>query len=86
MALNELDKTINTLCDRVQKLLSRHAAYPRERVLIALAGVPGSGKTTVSSAVMERLRSRGVGRIMVAPMVRYPRLMISATERTISVC
>lgn len=71
MALAVLDETASHLCDRIKHLLSRQASCPQQRILIALAGVPGSGKTTISSAVLERLCSQGINDVVVVPMVPY---------------
>lgn len=66
-----LDETVAMLCDRIQNLLTRQAcADPRCRVLIALAGVPGSGKSTVSDALLRVLPDHGIKDVAVLPMVR----------------
>jgi tRNA uridine 5-carbamoylmethylation protein Kti12 len=38
--------------------------------LIALAGVPGSGKSTVSQELLLELSSRGIHDVAIVPMVR----------------
>ncbi|KAH8901529.1 P-loop containing nucleoside triphosphate hydrolase protein [Thozetella sp. PMI_491] len=63
-----LDGAVATLCERVEGLLAQHSSTPRKRILIALAGVPGSGKTTISTALMEELQRRNMQNIMVVPM------------------
>lgn len=71
-----LDETICMLRDRIQWLLMRQDANdPRSRILIALAGVPGSGKSTVSDALLQALPKHGVDDVAVLPMVsrRRPR-------------
>ncbi|KAH9904299.1 phosphoribulokinase/uridine kinase [Xylariomycetidae sp. FL2044] len=50
-----MEKTIATLCARIRFLLKQNASRPRERILIALAGVPGSGKSTISAALLRTL-------------------------------
>lgn len=67
-----LDQAVASLCDRVEYLLTKHAASPQERLLIALAGVPGvpgSGKSTISRAVVKGLAYRGTGNVVIVPMV-----------------
>lgn len=61
--------TILDLVKRVEKLLFRQAAEPHQRILIGLAGVPGSGKSTVSNALLAELAVRGVQDVAVVPMV-----------------
>jgi putative protein kinase ArgK-like GTPase of G3E family len=63
-------ETLLDLVSRVEKLLWRQASDPRQRVLVALAGVPGSGKSTVSGALISELASRGVRDVVLVPMVR----------------
>lgn len=57
------------LVSRVEHLLQRQASNPRQRILIALAGVPGSGKSTVSHALIQELLRRGINNVALAPMV-----------------
>lgn len=57
------------LVKRVEKLLQRQASDPRQRMLVALAGVPGSGKSTVSHAVLQELANRGINDVAIVPMV-----------------
>ncbi len=79
MALTDLDHTVTYLCDRVKRLLSRNTSCRQEeRIVIALAGVPGSGKTTISSAVLDRLRAQGNSQVMVVPMVRCSAVHITS--------
>lgn len=61
--------TILDLVKRVEKLLFRQATEPRSRILVGLAGVPGSGKSTVSNALLAELALRGVNDVVVVPMV-----------------
>ena len=60
--------TLN-LVSQVEKLLERQASDPRQRMLVALAGVPGSGKSTVSHAVLQELANRGIDDVAIVPMV-----------------
>ncbi|EXJ61552.1 hypothetical protein A1O7_01980 [Cladophialophora yegresii CBS 114405] len=62
------DQTIAILCERVAGLLAQQASLPRRRLLIALAGVPGSGKSTISSALLKILSKKAAGSIVVVPM------------------
>ena len=62
-----LSETVSELASRVESLLSNH---PTTRVLVALVDVPGSGKSTVSAALLEELSKRSVGGVIVVPMVR----------------
>lgn len=64
-----LNETVLDLAGHVMKLLHCQASNPRQRVLVALAGVPGSGKSTVSHALLEELAGRGVKDVAIVPMV-----------------
>jgi pantothenate kinase len=55
------------LQDRILSLL--HILTPQRRIMIALAGVPGAGKSTIASILLERLHEAGVCDVVVAPMV-----------------
>ena len=62
--------SVSLLCSHVDALLSaKTIANSRGRVLIALAGVPGSGKSTISSALLQALPGQGIDHIAVLPMV-----------------
>ena len=65
----KLDHTVASLCDRVDYLLTKYARSPQKRLIIALAGVPGSGKSTISRAVVRALSDRGTDNVAVVPMV-----------------
>lgn len=69
LTVDTLQDTILNLERRIEKLLLRQASEPRQRILVALAGVPGSGKSTVSSALVTELKLRGVQDVVVIPMV-----------------
>lgn len=64
-----LAEAILDLVSHVEELLHRQASKPRQRMLIALAGVPGSGKSTVSHALLQELAGRGVNDVAIVPMV-----------------
>ena len=69
LKVETLSEAILDLVRRVERLLVRQASDPRQRLLVALAGVPGSGKSTVSHAVLSELVSRGVHDVAIVPMV-----------------
>lgn len=64
-------ETILDLVRRVEELLLRQATDPRQRLLVALAGVPGSGKSTVSNALISELGRRSIEGVAVVPMVSH---------------
>jgi putative protein kinase ArgK-like GTPase of G3E family len=63
------EETILDLVRRVEELLLRQATDPCQRLLVALAGVPGSGKSTVSNALISELGRCGIEGVAVVPMV-----------------
>ncbi|KAF2851491.1 phosphoribulokinase/uridine kinase [Plenodomus tracheiphilus IPT5] len=63
-----LSEAMPNLVSRVEKLLAHQSSHPRQRMLVALAGVPGSGKSTVSQTVLAELVSRGIRDVVVVPM------------------
>jgi adenylylsulfate kinase-like enzyme len=70
---DELVKTTIKLTERVERLLTRQKlSAPTQRILIALAGVPGSGKTTISDALIKKLKKNGIPDVAVLPMVSTP--------------
>lgn len=68
--MGNLAETTLDLVSRILKLLKCQDSNPRQRMLVALAGVPGSGKSTVSGALLEELASRGIRDVAIVPMVR----------------
>lgn len=66
---NELAQTSKMLQQRVEHLLELQKQSPRNRILIAMAGVPGSGKSTISDALVQDLARKGVPNVAVLPMV-----------------
>ncbi|KAJ3459880.1 hypothetical protein MRS44_015953 [Fusarium solani] len=80
---DDLIKTIQTLRERVDLLLlQQKLSAPTRRVLIALAGVPGSGKTTVSDALIQDLNKDGIRDVAVLPMdgFHYSRATLSSFD------
>ncbi|KAK5053823.1 hypothetical protein LTR84_001785 [Exophiala bonariae] len=63
-----LEQVIETVFQRIDVLLERQATNPRQRMLIALAGIPGSGKSTISSGLMRKLSKKNAGFVAVVPM------------------
>lgn len=67
-----LYETTLMLTERIERLLKRQkVTNPRRRVLIALAGVPGSGKSTISSALLQLLPQYGIHDLAVLPMASH---------------
>lgn len=58
--MQDITLHVNTVADRVHEM---HAAQPR--LLIAIAGAPGSGKTTLATELARRLNQQKVGTIVV---------------------
>lgn len=81
----DLSDTIATLAERVESLLqAQQKSEKKTRIIIALAGVPGSGKSTVSSALISRLSQDGMGNVAILPMVRpCPTCIAPGMEQTI---
>ncbi|KAG5757509.1 hypothetical protein H9Q72_014350 [Fusarium xylarioides] len=77
----DLVKTTGKLVERVESLLTRQTlSAPTQRILIALAGVPGSGKTTISDALIKELTKHGISDVAVLPMdgFHYTRTTLSS--------
>jgi len=78
------------LVSHIEELLQRQASNPRQRMLVALAGVPGSGKSTVSHALLQELAIRGIKDIAIVPMVSpghdySPTLDVNRYSRMVSI-
>lgn len=71
------------LVSRVEELLQRQVSNPRQRMLVALAGVPGSGKSTVSHDLLQALARRGIGNVSIVPMVSQS---IIASNLSVLIC
>ncbi|KAF5665225.1 panthothenate kinase uridine kinase-related [Fusarium circinatum] len=77
----DLVKTVGKLIERVERLLTRQKlSAPTQRILIALAGVPGSGKTTLSDALIKELKKNGISDVAILPMdgFHYTRTSLSS--------
>lgn len=57
------------LQDRLVSLLNN--SPPNRRIVIALAGVPGSGKSTIAAALLAYLDKAGTHDVFIAPMVWF---------------
>jgi adenylylsulfate kinase-like enzyme len=57
----------NALQDRIVNL--RQNEIESDRIVIALAGIPGSGKSTIATKLSESLHRAGVHDVAVVPMV-----------------
>jgi putative protein kinase ArgK-like GTPase of G3E family len=72
--------TILDLAKRVEALLAcQQTSDSHSRVLVALAGVPGSGKSTVSEALMVELAGRNIHDVAIVPMVRGVQVKTNST-------
>lgn len=65
-----LSSTIDKLQERVLRLLE--ITPPERRIIIALSGVPGSGKSTIVAGLLANLSHAGMRDVAVAPMVSQP--------------
>ncbi|RBA19716.1 hypothetical protein FPRO05_09016 [Fusarium proliferatum] len=77
----DLVKVTGNLVERVERLLAQQKlSAPTQRILIALAGVPGSGKTTISDALIKELKRNGISDVAVLPMdgFHYTRTTLSS--------
>ena len=60
---------IHALQDRIVGL--RQSEIESTRIVIALAGMPGSGKSTIATKLLQKLHQTGVQDVAVVPMVIY---------------
>jgi adenylylsulfate kinase-like enzyme len=70
---NEPADTAKILHDRINQL--RISEPSESRIIIALAGIPGSGKSSVAAALLAHLHRSGVQDVIVVPMVRIKLLL-----------
>ena len=64
-----MDHPENVLCDRVESLLTLYPPSSKRRIIIAMAGGPGSGKSTISAALAKLFNARNSEKMRVVPMV-----------------
>lgn len=74
-----MEKPERTLCARVEALVSLYPLSSGRRIIISLSGGPGSGKTTISSALAKTFNSRNTEQLAVIPMVRGPTTIFHQT-------
>ena len=67
-----LGEAIDVLHDRILRLLA--IIPPHCRILIALAGVPASGKSTIAASLLSQLNHTGISKVAVVPMVSLIRI------------
>ncbi|RFU30152.1 hypothetical protein B7463_g6188, partial [Scytalidium lignicola] len=77
-----MDAIITTLSERLTKLLEQNPPSSHRRLLIALAGTPGSGKSTISAALAQTCKANGTGNIAILPMdgFHYPKSQLLKLE------
>lgn len=63
-------ETIDILRDRIIEL--QRSEDENKRILIALTGIPGSGKSTIAAKLLEGLCQAGMEDVAVIPMVILP--------------
>lgn len=64
------ERTDFVLCERVEALIKLYPLSTKKRIMIALTGGPGSGKSTISTAVESLFNTRNEEKMKVVPMVR----------------
>ncbi|CAO2653822.1 Nn.00g105550.m01.CDS01 [Neocucurbitaria sp. VM-36] len=65
MVVDTLAVIVLQLTGRIEALLAQPTS---ERILVAMAGVPGSGKSTVSQALLAELSARNIHNVAIVPM------------------
>lgn len=66
-----IEETANHLYERLIALRDRYAKDESHRILVAVAGVPGSGKSTIAAALSKIYFRKQQRRLAVFPMVRF---------------
>lgn len=64
---------ISKLLDRIAYLRKRSG--DEQRILIAVAGGPGSGKSTLCARLLQEAQKKGLHDMVAVPMVSYHRSM-----------
>ncbi|KEF55874.1 uncharacterized protein A1O9_07454 [Exophiala aquamarina CBS 119918] len=63
-----VDQITTVMCQHIASLQDRQIKTPQQRMLVALAGVPAPGKSTIFSALMQKISGHDVKYITVVPM------------------
>jgi 2-phosphoglycerate kinase len=82
--ISTIEAPEETLLKRLELLILRNAHSPHKRIIIALAGTPGSGKSTISSALTRRFNARNEGKLQIVPMVRTGLRFLILSETNIA--
>jgi pantothenate kinase len=69
-----------TLCERVEALIKLNPPSTKKRIIIAMAGGPGSGKSTLSAAVERLFNYRNTEKMKVIPLVRTEVTVLTVTS------
>ncbi|KAH8589152.1 phosphoribulokinase/uridine kinase [Bisporella sp. PMI_857] len=56
------------LCNRLETLLHRNSSRLTRRIIVAMAGPPGSGKSTIAKGVMKLFNGRNHEQLQIIPM------------------
>ncbi|KIW01440.1 uncharacterized protein PV09_07198 [Verruconis gallopava] len=65
---DSVERIAETLYERLVALKSQNAVDSTRRILVAVAGVPGSGKTTITTALSKLYESREGKALTILPM------------------
>lgn len=85
MNTDDLEATASFLASRLDRLLqTQRESTAKRRIIIALAGVPGSGKSTISAAILSALSERGVRDAAILPMVSFDQISPSNWPKSFS--
>ena len=66
-----LSGAIDVLQDRILAL--RATTPSHRRIIVALTGVPGAGKSTIAAGLLVQLQHAGVRDVTIVPMVSWTR-------------